>query len=476
MTNTTRSSPATEDMQTRIGSLEVELQIKDDEISALRAELGTARKKLDRYGWVRSGLAKVFSSMYFGVSVTRAISAIEKSYTGSTDKPLLQRVPMQQWLNLLLAFLNRQFLTIFLLGLAAAVPPLLTFLLMREQNEKIDKQIYLSQQSMASQFTSQIAELLSDIPKSAREICLDKEKLKKKVTTIGDLMLAPCWSDMAHSSPDDRAMWQAKRAELAGDITRRDYFVEVAQDARAWQADKLAITDFVYQGFGAVMRPAEDIAARAKALTNALPVYRLLVESVPGERQDSSPVLTDRAFSPERGLILQQFLQYNLAPAGNYRQSFVDSFEISDVKANFLNLRDSLIRCSTFRNTDLSGSDLKRVKLRNSMLIRSNLWRSDWTMASLEGVEFEKTVMPAASQFRVHSLKHVKFKEVFVASKSWPNEVAETARDFDPASVVLIWNSERKSFVMSTKESGDLPFEWSSVCSNFDASRVHDMW
>lgn len=467
MRSTNNLNESVDGLKARVTDLAAQLDKKN-------AELELIKKKLRRSARIRNKALKVLPSLYFGISVTRAVNDIEKSYSASADKPVLQRVPAQKWLNLLAAYLNRQFVMTVSIGLIATIPGILTYWLMNKQNEKIDKQIYLSQQNVASQFTGQISALLSDIAKDTEEACLDMSKLKKDAKTLGDLMYAPCWSDLTRASAATRYEWLAKMEEQKGNTGRRDYFLDAAREAHIWFEEARPIDQTSFLNYGATIDAGNNVAARAQALTNALPAYRLIVEPGPGEQEESVPTLTKRAYSPERGLILKQFLQYHVAHTGNYRQSLLDSLNVSSVKASFLNLRDALIKCSVFQKSDLSASDLGRAHIKNSLFTQSNLALSDWRMAHLDDVKFDRTVMPSASYFHVQSLNKVTFREVFVESSSWPQDVAENVPDFDPDSVEVIWDAKRKMFVLSTRNVQISESASEKKCPNFNSSALRD--
>jgi hypothetical protein len=467
MTSPNDLNESIDDLKTKVDELTAQLDKKT-------VELELIQKKLRRYAYIKNKILRILPSLYFGISVTSAANDIEKSYSAAADKPFLQRVPAQKWLNLLAAYLNRQFVMTVIFGLAATVPGALTYWLMNKQNEKIDKQIYLSQQSVASQFTSQISDLLTDISTGSKTVCLDTDKLKKGAKTLDDLMYASCWSELKRSSAARRYEWLAKMEDLKGRTNYRDSFLDAAREANAWSEGTLPINQMTFRSYGATVDPADDVAARAQALTNALSAYRLIVEPGPGELEESTPTLTERAYSPERGLILKQFLEYHVAHTGNYRQSLLDGLDVSYVKASFLNLRDALIKCSAFHKSDLSGTDLGRAYINNSLFTQSNLMLSDWRMARLDDVKFDRTVMPSADLFQVQSLNDVTFREVFVESKSWPQEVAKNVHDFDPDSVAVTWDEKRKAFVLSTKDMQTSQLASEKKCSNFNSSASRD--
>ena len=410
--------------------------------------------------------------MYFGFSVNRAISDIQTTYRESTG-PRWRRVPFEKWTDLLAAYMNRQFLMTLVIGLAATVPAILTIWLMQQQNEKIDKQIYLSQQGMASQFSGQIAELLTAISRQAGTECIDLNALKKNTPDADQLMgigYASCWNDLTGwgRSQATRFRWLAARAQMAGDTQAQEQFLGHAQYAADVEEGKIALSEESTLSYGATIPASAEVIGRAHAVTNALSPYRLIVEPLPGQAVEGSPALTDQSYSPERGLILKQFLLNGIDFRGNYRQSLVERLHLFRAYAGALDLPDALIRCSSFDETNLKLSNFKGANMQGVSFGKSDLRFTEWEKANLDNVVFRESALPNASRFRGARLDKITFKDAIVTSASWAAEMAEQTIEFSADSVTVAPAPKGKAFLVNSVDDSTMVLNrpsWVDNCS-----------
>lgn len=115
---------------------------------------------------------------------------------------------------------------------------------------------------------------------------------------------------------------------------------------------------------------------------SATPYWLVEISEVTvGEVASPEPRLTNRARSPERGILLTSLVTAGVDMSGLVQAGvvFVDS-----------DLRNAIIENANFLGLDLSGSDFQGAILHNAKFVKSNLENTNFSNAKLKGVDATK--------------------------------------------------------------------------------------
>lgn len=309
------------------------------------------------------------------------------------------------------------------IGMLAVV--LVQAFLLYRQNERIDKQIYISQGQPAWQELPQIESLARELHGDADKTCLDRAKLMKDARTLGDLDFAPCWGDLVrfHASTKERYRWLEKWNRQSNNITEADFDRKGVIASRYEEAPD---SSFDVQGFefvrDAYLRPSPGAEGAAEVITEALLPYRSV--DTAGNSDTDTPELSARPVSRERALVMEQFLDNGYDPVGNFESAFLDKFNFINVQLDGIRLKNASLRCSRFEGSDLRFAAFDGADLTGSVFSSSDLRISSWNGAILDGASFNRVLMPSAPGFRPASLRHVNLSGAIVDAPDWLSELA----------------------------------------------------
>jgi hypothetical protein len=298
--------------------------------------------------------------------------------------------------------------------------------MLSDQNKKIDEQIYISQAAPSWQALPQIQQLAVKLRTDAGTVCLDMKRLHEEAKVLGDLVHPPCWSDLFRlpRSATYRYEWLRIWNLQQGKKSQADLFSEYAGMLRYQDAPS---RPFDIQGFAfgpnAYLMPDAEATAIAEVITDAMLPYRSL-DSRKGT-DDEAPRLSARPISRERALVLKQFLNNGFRPVGNFENSMLDNIELRNVQLGGIRLRDASLRCALIAHSDLMGATLTGADLSNARFDTTDLRLAVFSGAILDGVSFDKTLMPSPHAFTPVSLRGAKLEGAIVGQPDWLEALAK---------------------------------------------------
>lgn len=299
-------------------------------------------------------------------------------------------------------------------------------MLLRDQNKKIDEQIYISQAAPSWQALPQIQQLAIKLRTDAGKVCLDMKRLHKEAKVVGDLMHPPCWSDLFRLpvSATSRYEWLKVWNLQQGNTSQANRFGEYMGMLR-YQDEPSRPFDIQSFAFGpnAYLAPDAEATAIAEVITDAMLPYRSL-DSKSGA-DDGAPRLSARPISRERALVLKQFLNNGYRPVGNFEGSMLDNIELHNVQLAGIRLRDASLKCALITHSDLSGAAFNGADLSNARFDTTDLRFSTFRGAIVDDVSFEKTLMPSSHEFTPISLRGANLEGAIVGEPDWLKTLAE---------------------------------------------------
>lgn len=298
--------------------------------------------------------------------------------------------------------------------------------MLRDQNKKIDAQIYISQAAPSWQALPQIQQLAVKLRTDAGKVCLDMERLRKEAKVLGDLVHPPCWTDLFRLpvSASYRYEWLQVWNRQQGNSSQANRFRDYAgmlryQDAPSRPFD---IQSFAF-GPNAYLETDAEATAIAEVITDAMLPYRSLDSK--SKADEGAPGLSARPVSRERALVLKQFLNNGYRPVGNFESSLLDNVELRNVQLAGIRLRDASLKCALIEHSDLTGAAFNGADFSNAKFDTTDLRLSTFRGAIVDDASFNKTLMPSSREFTPTSAKGVHLEGAIVGEADWLEKIAK---------------------------------------------------
>lgn len=395
-----------------------------DEVEQLQAELRAVKAELARYQRGANLLGRVAAYVSYGPSIQSALTRWEAAYSSSSSKFFWRKVPRNESIALVAAYLRRRALSGLLIAIFASVPAVVTAVLLWQQNRKIDLQIQLTGLSQAGQLQAPLAEIIKDLHSAGDKICLDlaNQEVKKVLEAFSVESTIPV-NDLRCYRPDLFGKDRLPRARTSSWVELHNrtllefslpagYSTTFLDRHRDWlkSSSSLPLANLKPE-------PPLTLLTTAKHFSNTLRPYRTLI--LPDE-PTATPTLSREPVSPERGILLQAFATSKLSPLGvTFERAWTPGAYFPDVYWHNLDLRKAVIECSAITG-DLTGAKLTSARAAGVNFLESNLSAmSDAQGADFRFASFESARLPTVSVLRNANVQGADFTGAIAPINQW---------------------------------------------------------
>jgi len=400
--------------------LESERDTQLQKLAEVRAENQRLKRELLSY---RLG-KRLLRFWVLGPSLSGSLETWKAEYEASPGRLPWRRVSLSSSIDVFSALASRQTRSMIVVALAASLPAVLTAYLLWQQNTKIDQQIQLTAAAQASQMQAEVSAVTAALFKSIDELCLPNEpevlgildyRLQEVRKGINSKQLPKfvagmhrCWGSLVGSTGHIPLFWTRLYLETKDGVT---------DDFRVGLPALNVVPGLNYSANLDRPRPPDNLLNRAISLSEALVPYRQLEEQVD---PTTSPTLSTRLSSPERGALLRAFAATGLATGPiNFSRAWAPGISLVGVNLYQANLSSAYIQCGqimgSLHDAILDDIIAYGVKLTMSDLrhIRS-AHRADFRFAW-----FAEVILPTPEKFRGAQLVGADFDGAFAPQDRW---------------------------------------------------------
>lgn len=385
----------------------------------LATELDSVRKELHLY---RSGISTVTllgSYVTYGPSLTKALERWDQAYSESTRRLFWHRIPHNETLQVIAAYLRRRTFAGLLFMAMATIPSAITLYLLWLQNGKIDQQIYLTASSQAAQLQGSLAESLADLYAHPKQLCLIETPSVKRAAKLyfkddGGIEKNRCWNEVRkkdNSITNNWLMLFYRSGEPFELLTSLPDPIKITKENGGLHEDEFSFNS---------LQPMDDLLAKVTSLSNALRPYRALVDNENIDRPNVTPVISGSAVSPERAMLMKAFVDSRLSPSKlNFSKAWAPDLDLAGITWEGVDLSGAMLECS-----ELQGN-YKNVNFAQARAAGASFHRSDLRgVKTLDGADFRYAmfngaVLPIPEVFSRANIERADFDEAIVPTTDW---------------------------------------------------------
>lgn len=405
------------------------------EIERLRRQLQDAHRELEKYRRGADLLSKIAGYTTYGPDIHGALQQWETAYASSPRKLPWRRIPLNESLAVLGAYLRRRALSGLLIAIFAAVPGIISAVLLWQQNSKIDLQIQLTGLSQAGQLQAPLAEIIGKLNAAGEKMCLDLSNVEihQILTHLGGgedtkIENIRCWkndifgkTNAAREKASSWALLYAK-ASLPFPIPA-GYATEfiIGHQRRAASSTPLAPISNLKP------EPPQALLAQATLFSNTLRPYRTLILPV---EPTASPSLSREPVSPERGVLLQAFGTSQLWPQGvTFERAWAPGAYFQDAYWQGVDLTQAFMECSAI------SADFNRARVGGLRAAGVDFSESDLSQISFMGgadlryAVFRAVKLPPPEKFLEVKIDHANFDGALAPEKGWYANLSKEQED-----------------------------------------------
>lgn len=380
------------------------------EIRRLHVELSSVKAELARYQQGARLMNRLAGYITYGPDIHSALTSWEAAYSSSRSRFFWRKIPLEESIALAAAYLRRRALSGMLIAVFAALPAVVTAVLLWQQNRKIDLQIQLTGLSQAGQLHAPLALIIAELHAAGQTICLPPTD--PEVTKIIDALAAEssiaakelqCYRpDLFGKDRQSRVRTSSWVLLQSRTLLRYELHSGYSDEFLARHRISLANSAASLTSDHLKPEPPQTLLTQAKHFSNTLRPYRTLI--LPDE-PTATPTLSREPVSPERGILLQAFATSKLSPEGvTFERAWAPGAYLPDVQWFNLDLRKAVIECS-----EVSGGDLTKAKLSGVRAAGVNFFESNLSaLSNAQGADFRYASFALARLPPVAVFKHAK--------------------------------------------------------------------
>lgn len=417
----------------------------------LRVEVHRLRVELAAYQQVERRARWIAAALTYGPSLASAVERWTNAYDRSKSKLFWRRIPRQESIDVIAAYLRARARNGLLIAACACIPGLVSIGLLWQQNKKMDQQTLLTVASQVSQLNVQLADVTQSVKEFATKTCIPEETLGTGVSARwypysndGAIVSSAtahrpqCWADARDQSPLLRARWldtletpdrvrrNQSRSPRAGvqrfPVLSTSSLINI--DANRWNTYRWPNMPIDLVA-GASIDPSNELQRRSKALSEMLLPYRR-VETLAIEEDDEEPRLS-RPVSIERGALALAFAEARVTPRElNLQFAWLPRAHLLGMAWDGADLANAQIECAFLDGGSFRGTNLSGVRARGASFEFADLRSVASTQGAIfDGASFIGAILPDASVFSKASLRGAQFYGAVVPEMNWLEKIVD---------------------------------------------------